>query len=295
MSPSMLPVERPFPPANVMRRRDDAEVSVLMAASGETAENLKQSLESVYAQTVRAKQVVLVLYGAPDPMKEHVVERFALDSRIADLKIIRLESCDGFAKALNVGLEICYGAYIMFADGYSVSQPDRLELQLSYFLNHPETDVVGSWGVECDGTRHLSKVSSVDSATVIKALRVRNVLSHPTLMIATDTLRRVGGYRSDFSMLEDYDLFVRLVALGAKFHVIPKILVRTQNGLEQRRRRRGLRYCLSEIRFRYFCFRAGFLSKTGFFLLTPVYVVLRLTGGASLDWLYFLARTPADE
>ena len=49
---------------------------------------------------------------------------------------------------------------------------------------------------------------------------MRTVLVHPTLFIRVETLRRVGGYRAKYGLLEYYDLFVRLALTGAIFHII---------------------------------------------------------------------------
>ena len=96
-------------------------------------------------------------------------------------------------------------------------------------------------------------------------------------------------------MLEDYELFVRLVQRGAIFHVIPKALLRFRVTTEQRCRRGGLRYCLNEIRFRFSCLRLGFLNTTEFFVVTLMYVIFRLIGGSFRDRLYAFVRTPPVE
>ncbi len=107
----------------------------------------------------------------------------------------------------------------------------------------------------------------------------------------TDVLRRIGGYRSRFGRLEDYDLFVRLVQAGARFHVIPKILVRVRSSVAQKQRRGGLAYCMAEIRFRYECYRSGFTGLVSFAGLTALYMVFRLLSGPVKRRLYALARS----
>jgi glycosyltransferase involved in cell wall biosynthesis len=270
-------------------------VSALMSThAGETAANLAESLESIYAQTVPLDQIVLVLDGRVDPDQEEIIARFGRDARIADQTLVRLEQNIGLARAMNAGLERCIGAYTMRADSDDLCHPQRLELQLAYAGGHPETDVVASWIAEftSDGRPDQLKVSPVYHDAVTRALRWRNVLAHPSVFIRTETLRRVGGYRPEYGLLEDYDLFVRLVLSGAQFHVIPKILVRMRSGIEQRRRRGGLRYCMNEIRFRSYCFRAGFLNTREFVIVTLMYVTFRLIGGIFRQRLYAFARNP---
>ena len=232
-------------------RQEEAAVSALVSTyAGETAANLRESLESIYAQTVPPGQLVLVLDGQVDVGQEEVIARYACDSRIATLTLVRLPSNGGLAVAMNAGLEFCSGEYIMRADSDDICDPRRLELQLDYFKAHPETHVVTGWCAEFsdDGRPEMIKVSSVHHDEIAHALRWRNVLVHPTVSIPTETLLGVGGYRATYGLLEDYDLYVRLILGGARFHVVPKVLLRMRTSIEQRRRRGGLRYCLNEIR-----------------------------------------------
>jgi hypothetical protein len=59
--------------------------SVLMSTyASERGENLAESLESIYAQTVAPKQIVLVVDGPIGVDQEEVLARYAKDPRIAD-------------------------------------------------------------------------------------------------------------------------------------------------------------------------------------------------------------------
>jgi len=176
--------------------------------------------------------------------------------------LIRLPASGGLARALNAGMGHCSGKYVMRADSDDLCDPRRLELQLDYFKTHPEVDLVATWCTEFsdDGRAEGLKVFPTEHDELAQALRWRNVVPHASVMIRKETLERIGGYRPDFGMLEDYDLFGRLLASGAKFHAIPKMLSYTRTSIEQRQRRDGLRYCWNEIRFRLSCFRLGFLN-----------------------------------
>jgi glycosyltransferase involved in cell wall biosynthesis len=298
MSGSVAPPGHPSRLNQPQQEHEEATVSALMSTyAGETATNLKESLESIYAQTVPPDRLVLVLDGPVDVGQEEVIARYGFDSRVANLTLVRLPSNGGLARAMNAGLERCSGKYIMRADSDDICDPCRLELQLDYFKAHFETDVVASWSAEfySDGGPERLKTSSVHHDAVARALRWRNVLVHGTVLIRRETLLGVGGYRAGFARLEDYDLYVRLILSGARFHVIPKVLYRVRINVEQCRRRGGLRDCFNEIRFRFSCLRLGFLNTTEFFVVTLMYVVFRLIGGSFRDRLYAYVRTPAGE
>ena len=198
---------------------------------------------------------------------------------------------------MNEGLAVCTGEYTMRMDSDDICMPDRVAVQLSYLADNPQTDVVSSWAEEFfeDGSPTNIKASPTTHAAVVKALRWRNILVHPTICIRTQLLRDVGGYRSRFGLMEDYDLFLRLADAGAQFHVIPKVLLRIRSGLEQRKRRGGIAYALNEIRFRLEFYRSGFFTLREFVLIAGLYTCFRLVSGTMRDRLYGLARGRADE
>jgi len=260
--------------------------------AGEKASNLAAAIESIYAQTVPPDQVVLVIDGPVCEEQEAVISNYVSDRRVERIDIVRLSRGQGLAHAMNAGLDQCLCDYVARMDSDDISMPDRLELQLAYVERNRSLDVVGSWPEEFfeDGTKSQLKIAPVRHEAIVRALRWRNVLVHPALLIRTATLRQVGGYRAGFGKLGDYDLFVRLVQAGARFHNIPKVLIRVRSSLEQRARRGGLAYCVREVRFRIACFRRGFLNTRQFLLTTSIYVLFRLVPATSRRHAYAMVR-----
>jgi GT2 family glycosyltransferase len=270
--------------------------------AAETAEHLSESLESVYAQTRAPDQFVLVVDGPVPPPQEEVIHRYHGDNRIPRFTLVRLTENAGAVAALNAGLQVCEGDFTMRMDPDDICSPDRLSLQLSYAVDHSEIDVVSSWVEEFsdDGRKTRLSVSPIDHEHVTAALRWRNVLAPPAILVKTLALREVGGYRSKFGTLEDYDLFVRLALKGCRFHVIPKVLLRFRTGVGQDGR--VLRNAIDEIAFRLEFWRAGFLrlkhliAAGGFSLIIGLpYAAIRKCGHVLVFALAFAPqgnRTP---
>lgn len=268
--------------------------SMLMSTyARETASNLEASLASIRSQTLLPDQLVLVIDGPVGEDQEAVISEFAEDTGGTQLTLLRLPDNVGLAEAMNAGLALCMGMYTMRMDSDDLCEPDRVEKQLAYASAHPEIDVISSWSAEFfdDGSPGSTKASPVSHDSIMAALRWRNVLVHPTICVRTATLQQLGGYRSRFGLLEDYDLFVRLAQAGAKFHVIPKVLLRIRSSHEQRVRRGGARYALHEFRFRMEHYRTGFISLREFILVTSLYSIFRLVSGRLRGRLYRLARS----
>jgi GT2 family glycosyltransferase len=272
----------------------DLKISVLMSTyAQEAADNLKASLESLRHQSRPPDQIVLVLDGPVGLDQEEVIAEFSRGGGSTRFDILRLAENGGLANALNAGLPICDGDYIARMDSDDLCCTDRLEIQAAYAAAHRDIDVVCSWNDEFfdDGARGGMKTAPTNHDAVVKMLRWRNVLQHSTVFIKAATLRAIGGYDPRFGLLEDYDLFIRLALSGARYHVVPKILVHIRSSSEQRRRRGGLRYCRHELSFRYHYYRRGFLTFPEFLVVTSLYSVFRLISGGAREQLYFLTRT----
>jgi glycosyltransferase involved in cell wall biosynthesis len=270
-------------------------ISALMSTyARERPQWLTEALESLFAQSVPPDELVLVIDGPVAEDQEAVIARYQHDPRIAQVKVVRLAQNGGLAHALNAGLEACTGEWIMRMDSDDRAHPDRLRIQLDYIDRHPDIDVFSTWCEEFsdDSPKRRVRSSPTEHEAVIQALRWRNIIAHPTNLIRMAALRRVDGYRAEYGMLEDYDLYVRLALSGARFHVIPAELLEYRKNDSVYVRRGGWGYLMGEIRFRLFCLRSGFLNVRQFLVITAAYSVFRLIGGPLRLSLYRLVRVP---
>jgi glycosyltransferase involved in cell wall biosynthesis len=269
-------------------------VSVLITTYyGERPERLARSLESMYGQTVPADELVLVVDGPIDIDQEAVITHYVLDRRIPQTRVVRLSINSGLGNALAVGQDCCSGDWIMRMDSDDVAVPDRTEAQLAYLREHPDVDLIGGWAEEFfdDSPETRLKTAPADPVALVRTLRWRNVIVHPSVMIRTSALRQVGGFRGRFVYLEDWDLFVRLALARAKFAVLPRVLVRVNTSRAQAGRRGGWQYVRSDVRFRTFCWRSGFLRFREYAVITPAFIGYRLAGGLVRDQLYRFVRS----
>lgn len=268
------------------------QVCVLMSTyAKEKAANLAQSLSSLAAQTRSPDSVVLTVDGPVDDDQEQVIAAFAASR--PGVRILRRASSGGLARALNDALAACRCEFVMRMDSDDICAPDRLEVQMAYMSKHPEIDLVGSWAEEFydDGAPSKLKVSPCDHDNVARALRWRNVLVHPSIVVRAVALRAIGGYRARYGFLEDYDLFMRLLVAGGGIHVIPKALISIRSSTAQRLRRGGWSYLRNEIAFRRECLRVGFMSPYEFIVVTSLYAAFRLTSGSIKRHLFSLVRS----
>jgi glycosyltransferase involved in cell wall biosynthesis len=215
-------------------------------------ERLAYTLESIYQQTRLPDQLVIVINGA-DSEQENIIAVFTCDDRIRDVAVVRLADKQGVAAALNAGLAQCSGEWIMLVGNDNLSLPDRAQLQLNYVLEHPDVHIVGSW---VENAMRI-KASPISHNAIMRALRATNALDHSSVLLRREKLHLVDGYKGDFTFLEDWHLWVRLGLAGARFAVIPKVLVRAL-GEEEWPIRGGWQHVFNKARFRLFCWAIGF-------------------------------------
>jgi GT2 family glycosyltransferase len=266
-------------------------VSALLSVNtNETAKHLAEALESIYTQSQPPEQLVLVINGPTSTDLDAVIARYQADPQIAACEIIRLPAHTGLANVINAGFALCTGEWFTHITCDDVNRSDRLAVQLDYVAQHPDVDVFSSWCeefVEGESRRQI-KASTVYHAAVVAALRWRNVLVPPSTLMRAAAIRDVGGYRSAYDTLAEYDLYVRLALAGARFRVIPAELVSVRIT-----RRGGWPYIWNEVRFRVFCWRAGFLNLRQFMVITTAHLVFQLSGATMRGHLYRLVRRPA--
>lgn len=275
-------------------------VSVLMASYINTSPGyLEDSLESLVTQTWLPEEIILVADGPLAQPVERVIEKFSNTSGPVRLKLVRSKKSEGLAAALNLGLPHCSCDFVARMDDDDICYPTRFEKQYSHMLGHPEIDVLASWHAEFenDDPETILRMKRVeqDHQAIADKMKWRLSVSHPTVMFKKSALLAVGGYRSDFRWMEDYELFMRMVSEGYRFHGLQEPLVKVRVAPEQMLRRGGVKKIWWDVLFRYNCYRHKRLSL-GMAIATLVpHVVFRLTPPGLKPFLYRFVRKKASE
>lgn len=218
------------------------DFSVLMAVYGkDNPDHYRIALESVTkGQALNPTQIVIV-YDGPVP-KEIEAVSLDVESNTPQTRftVVRQETNKGLAAALNFGLEHCSYEYVarMDSDDYSVS--DRFEKQFNYLKNHPEIDVLGGTIAEFEDDPQIIGATREVGHTheeIVKMAKRRTPFNHMTVVFKKSKVLAVGGYNVEFGKLEDYKLWVDLIASGCKVSNLDEVLVhmRVGNGLISRR------------------------------------------------------------
>lgn len=164
---------------------------------------LCEAIESILSQTFSDFEFLILNDGSTD--KSADIIRSYNDSRII---IHNSDVNRGLIFQLNKGLDLSRGKYIARMDDDDISLPDRFDKQIAYLDIHPEVAVLGGamQNMTEAGLDGCFCRASLESAEIAR----KGALAHPTVMIRSDAIKAVRGYRNAFIAAEDYDLWLRL-------------------------------------------------------------------------------------
>lgn len=191
-------------------------------------EALRRALASVFAQTRRPCEVVIVDDGSTPPV--------SLDDLAAppglQLRLIRNAAPSGPAHARNLGIAASAGTWIAFLDDDDEFKPGKIEV-VSRALERMEgaVDVLyhpAEIEMANEGVRYVSKPRAPDCAAgMYRALLVRNIVGGTSMVIARkQALVDSGAFDASLGALEDYELWLRLARANARFHLLATALTR---------------------------------------------------------------------
>jgi hypothetical protein len=182
-------------------------VSVVMAVrDGERF--VGDAIGSLRNQTLVDFELIVVDDGSVDATPRIVETLAAQDDRIH----LQVRPHAGYPEALNVGWQLADSEYVGVLDADDLAEPGRLERQLGFLDQHPEVGVVGGalLLITADGRPFYIAAYPEAPEDTRHALRSRSPLGHTCVLMRRAVLEEVGGYRSQFPLAEDYDLWLRI-------------------------------------------------------------------------------------
>lgn len=196
-----------------------SKISIIIPAYN-AAQTITETIESVRQQSIDDWELIIVNDGSTDDTLQ-VINR-VVDSR---LQIISVAN-SGVAKARNLGLSRATGEYIAFLDADDLWVVDKLERQLQALAANPQAIVAYSWTCFMDEQKsgyvyHASAPYKYEGNVYPRLLIADFIHSGSNTLIRKQALDRVGGFDPKCSGCEDWDMWLRLAAIG-DFAVVPK-------------------------------------------------------------------------
>ncbi len=185
-------------------------VSVVMPVYN-CAAYLPAALTSLREQTFGDFEIIAVDDGSTDHGPLILAEW--TDPR---LRLIRQERNSGLAAALNAGLALARAPLVARQDADDLSEPERFARQTEFLAAHPRVCLLGTAQLKIDpaGQALCRRDAPVADAQIRELMRRGNAFAHGSVMIRRSALDRVGAYREFRGLVEDYDLWLRLLEVG---------------------------------------------------------------------------------
>lgn len=199
-------------------------VSVIIPAY-RSAASIGRALSSVAAQTVKPLEVIVVDDGSDDGTFEAAQ---ACRTRLQGIDLVVLKQENrGAGAARNAGLQVAKGDWLAFLDADDEWLPEKLERSLAHadgasLIAHDYIEVKNGQEVYKDCMRHLTAAKDPFSA-----LMLRGFIPSITVLARRADVLAVGGFEESLPAAQDYDLWLKLLALdGARLVMFPEALSR---------------------------------------------------------------------
>lgn len=200
-------------------RGNPVSVVIPVYNSGESA---AEAIESVYAQTLGPREVIVVDDGSTDDTPLRLRQ---FEGRPGFVMVRQMNQ--GEASARNAGVERASGDYVAFLDHDDVWRPEKLEHQLAQFdpdwgMSFTAYDLTTSSGtsevVGQDGW-------DPDPMAVLRALeRSPQLRTCSTWLVRRDVLSQVGPFEQVWPFGTEWLLGLRLASAGIKVGYVPEPL-----------------------------------------------------------------------
>ena len=211
-----------------------ADVSVITPAY-RAAATIGRALQSVAAQTLRPRQVIVIDDGSEDGTYEAAMA-MADKMNGVDLKVVSQEN-QGASAARNRALREATGTHVAFLDADDEWLPEKLARTMTFLegsdnvlVAHDVRLAGGSGERVLDCARHFEAARDP-----FVSYFLRGYIATSTVVARRDALTAAGGFDERLASGQDYELWLRLIsAPGARFRVFAGALTRnhvTENSI----------------------------------------------------------------
>jgi len=191
------------------------EISVVMSVFNDER-NIESTIQSILSQSFSNFEFIIINDGSTDNTESAARSQQLSDNRIT----VYNQENQGLTSALILGCAKAKGKYIARQDCGDASFPERLQHQYECLTKNQNLAMV-SCGVQFlapEGEEIYTIIQSREQAAngpkQLNDKTIKGPPHHGCVMFRKDLYEVVGGYRKEFKVAQDLDLWTRLIEIG---------------------------------------------------------------------------------
>lgn len=212
------------------------ELVSVIVTSYNHSEYLKQRMDSLLKQTYSPVEIIVIDDCSTDESSS-VLEEYR---HIPNLKLNMLKENGGYANACNLGVKLCKGNYIMFAECDDYNEPDHIEILMRSLLANKTAGVVYCksnmvdshgqiFGNDFQNREKLfqsfcSKDVLIPQKMIQKFFLIACVVPNMSAaVIKKEYFQIVGGFDAKYKVCADWDFWCRIAEYCDFYYVSKKL------------------------------------------------------------------------
>jgi len=216
-------------------------ISIVIPAHN-AEKTIERCLESIFAQTYRDFEVIVVDDGSTDRTRE-IVDNFARRFDIGNSKLELIQQKNAGAQAARnrgfreIQCQISNIKYLLFCDADVVLREDCLEKMIRVLEEHPEASYAYSsfkfgwkkfklWPFDAE---RLRKMPYIHTTSLIRKSVLQNLEDGPLVRRRTVLRISSGPFDESITRLQDWDLWLTMLEQGYTGVWIPEVLFQVIN------------------------------------------------------------------
>jgi len=180
---------------------------------------LDKALESVYGQSYKDFEVVIVNDGSIDDTKDVI---FKWQKKYKNIILFSHDKNLGFVRSLNDGVLSASGKYIARLDADDIwIDFKKIEKQVEFFEKHPKYVLSGGGivTVEEEGNKEVGRYLFPEKDNEIrKSLLSYNLFAHSSVMFLKSAFLDIKGYNEKYGFFADADLWLKMGTVGKMYN-----------------------------------------------------------------------------
>lgn len=186
-------------------------ISVIMSVYNEKKEWIDEAITSIITQSYQDIELIVVV---DNPKVSYEIKDYLVQvSSIYPKMTVVYNDCNcGLAVSMNKAISLASGEYIARMDADDISLPNRLKRELEILSDSNAVMVTSNRIIIDEDGNEIEKGLPISKNQDFE-LMYTNRIVHPSVLMKTDAVKSVGGYRN-FRKSQDYDLWLRFASSG---------------------------------------------------------------------------------